>query len=240
MQHSFGEILTRTPIETPYGEPTIPIETRVIDDVEFLFITRHGYQHEILAHRVNYRANIWALRELGATKIIAGATVGGIDPAMKNGDIVILDQIIDYTSDRETNFELGEREDHFDFTYPFEPNLRDFLLDTVGETDLPFHRSGTYGCAQGPRFETAAEIKRMARDGCTVVGMTLMPEAALARQIKLDYAAFSLVVNPAAGIVSEKIEVTDLAEISAQAAPGLSSWFSLILKRLNEILKRGR
>ena len=200
-------------IQTPFGASSAPIEKQRALGTEVLYLPRHGRNHATKAHRVNYRANIWALRELGVDTIVAGATVGSIDVSMSNGDFVIPDQIIDYTYSREVSFEQDGIEEHFDFTEPFTERVRQELLRASQVAGVDAKSVGTYGCMQGPRFETRAEIARMAYEGCTLVGMTLMPEAALARQVGLDYAAFCLVVNLAAGIVGS-IDLGETASVS--------------------------
>lgn len=195
------EVVRRGPVATPYGEPSaMPVIGR-LEGADVVFLARHGDGHTIAPHRINYRANIWALHACGARDVLAVATVGGIRGDLGPGALVIPDQIIDYTHGRESTFFDGVAEplDHVDFTRPFCEELRRRLLrcgDAAGEK---LADGGTYGATQGPRLETAAEIRRMARDGADIVGMTGMPEAALARELDLAYAAIAVVVNHAAG-----------------------------------------
>lgn len=208
LDHLEGLIIERRehPV-TPYGDPSAPLSFGRFGDHELVFLARHGDDHTLPPHRVNYRANLWALRQAGAERIIAATAVGGITPAMDPGRIVIPDQLIDYTHDRHHTFHDGppDRVEHIDFTWPYCETLRRALIDAAREIDLTVREYGVYGTTQGPRLETAAEIRRLERDGCDIVGMTGMPEAALARELELAYAGCSLVVNRAAGKSPEPI-----------------------------------
>jgi len=166
-----------------------------------VFLARHGAPHTLAPHAVNYRANVWALREAGVREIIAINAVGGIGDAYPPGRLVIPDQLIDYTWGREHSYcgGAGRALQHVDFTTPYSASLRRRLLQAAPHVGLEVADGGVYGVTQGPRLETAAEIGRMARDGCDIVGMTGMPEAALARELELDYACCAVVVNRAAG-----------------------------------------
>ena len=205
-------------IDTPFGSASSPVETVKFDGTEVLVMPRHGLEGNVIAHEVNYRANIWALKEAGAEQIIATATVGGIAPTLRSGDLVVPDQIIDYTYGRNDSYLGYTPHNHFDFTYPFTESLREPIIATLPPDQKDdVHLSGVYGCTQGPRFETAAEIKRMAGDGCDLAGMTLMPEASLARWLELDYAALCLVVNPAAGLIAEPISFEEIEAVTERA-----------------------
>ena len=188
-------------VRTPYGEPSGPLTIGQICSKPTIFLARHGYGHTIPPHEVNYRANIWALREKGAGAIIAVASVGGIRADLKPGDIVIPDQIVDYTWGRRSTFHEGENSTvtHVDFTDPYDAGLRGVILDAARSAGVAVKSGATYATTQGPRLETAAEIRRLERDGCDVVGMTGMPEAALAREAGLPYAAINVIANYAAG-----------------------------------------
>jgi 5'-methylthioadenosine phosphorylase len=166
-----------------------------------VFLARHGYGHTIAPHEINYRANIWALRSVGVSRVVAVATVGGIRADCVAGALVVPDQIIDYTSGRRHTFFEGTEQPvmHIDFTLPYDATMRRRVLEAAERAGEPVIDGGVYGCTQGPRLETAAEIDRLERDGCCLVGMTGMPEAALARECQLAYAALSPVANVAAG-----------------------------------------
>ena len=190
----------REVVRTPYGEPSAPLLFGQIADRDAVFLARHGHGHTIPPHRVNYRANLWALKERGVTAVIAVASVGSIVGALP-GDLVLPDQLIDYTSDRaQTFFDGGDQQVvHVDFTHPYSASLRAICLAAAATGGIPLFDGGVYGAVSGPRLETAAEIHRMERDGATLVGMTGMPEASLARELGLPYAAVCVVVNHAAG-----------------------------------------
>jgi len=207
------DITHREVVHTPYGEPSGPLTHGVLAGHEVLFLARHGYGHTIPPHKVNYRANLWALKEAGAQKVIAVNAVGGIRADMAPGKLVFPDQIIDYTWSRvNTYFEEGLNQVvHIDFTQPYCDELRRILVRAAEAAGLDAVDNGTYGATQGPRLETAAEIDRLERDGCHLVGMTGMPEAALARELELCYASSAVVANWAAGrgegeITMEEIE----------------------------------
>jgi len=193
-------IAHREVVRTPYGEPSSTLVFGQIAGRDAVFLARHGHGHTIPPHRVNYRANMWALRNAGAKAVLAVASVGAISDAQP-GELVLPDQLIDYTHDRlSTFFDGGDRTVvHVDFTHPYTEVLREKCLQGAQAAGIALRDGGVYACAQGPRLETAAEIERLARDGATMVGMTGMPEAALARELELPYASIAVVVNHAAG-----------------------------------------
>jgi 5'-methylthioadenosine phosphorylase len=191
------DVSRREAVHTPYGEPSGPLTFGTIRGVRVMFLARHGYEHTIPPHQVNYRANLWALKEQGVREIVS---VGGIRQDLGPGKIVVPHQIIDYTWGRmHTFFENGAPVKHIDFTEPYTAALRARLLAAAGKSGESAGDGAVYAATQGPRLETAAEIDRMERDGADIVGMTGMPEAGLAREIELDYAAVAVVVNHAAG-----------------------------------------
>ncbi len=195
------EIIRKEVMHTPYGEPSAPVTFGRLAGKEIAFLPRHGPGHTIPPHQINYRANLWGLKHLGVKRIVAMGAVGGIRDDMAPGCIAIPDQIIDYTWGREhTYFDFNlSHVTHVDFTEPYCGELRDKLLAAAGKTGLEVIPDGTYGATQGPRLESAAEIGRMEEDGCDMVGMTGMPEAALARELELCYACCAVVANWAAG-----------------------------------------
>lgn len=195
------EILRREVVHTPYGEPSGPLTFGELGGREVVFLARHGYGHTIPPHRINYRANAWALRQTGVRRVIAVAAVGGIRDDLPPARLVIPDQIIDYTWSRSATFFEQDLDEvtHIDFTNPYSEALRQLVIVHCRAMAMEACEEGTYGVTQGPRLETAAEINRMERDGCTIVGMTAMPEAALMRELELDYAALAVVANWAAG-----------------------------------------
>jgi len=192
------EVSRRQVVGTPYGEPSGPLTFGAIRGVPAVFLARHGYGHTIPPHQVNYRANLWALKEQGA--IVSVVSVGGIRADLGPGKIVVPHQIVDYTWGRmSTFFENEAPVKHVDFTEPYTAGLRNRLLSAAKACGEPVVDGAVYAATQGPRLETAAEIDRLERDGADIVGMTGMPEAALAREIELGYAAIAVVVNHAAG-----------------------------------------
>lgn len=207
------EITRRQVMHTPYGEPSGPLVFGRLNDTEIVFLPRHGARHTIPPHQVNYRANIWALKNAGVDNVIAVAAVGGISENMKPGMIAIPDQIIDYTWSRSnTYFEGGDLDavTHIDMTWPYNQGVRDTLLKAINNLGIEAADRGTYGATQGPRLETAAEIERMARDGCDLVGMTGMPETALARELELNYACCAVIANWAAGRAEGEITMDEI------------------------------
>jgi 5'-methylthioinosine phosphorylase len=199
----------REVVRTPWGEPSSALLFGQIAGRDAVFLARHGHGHTIPPHRVNYRANLWALKERGATAVVAVASVGGIREAPA-GALVLPHQLIDYTHDRaSTYFDGGDgKVVHVDFTHPYTPALRATCLAAAAAAGIALADGGVYGAVSGPRLETAAEIDRMERDGATLVGMTGMPEAALARELDLPYAAICVVVNHAAGRGDSAVEIS--------------------------------
>jgi purine nucleoside phosphorylase len=197
------EVLTRSPTKTPYGEPSTPVLTVRIGAARVACIVRHGEGHVFAPHEINYRANLWALHQRGIRTVIGINTVGAIAPGLKPGELAVPDQLIDYTSGRAATFGgAGTKVVHPEFTEPFSAVLRGRIAAAIADCGYAPY-AGTYGVTQGPRLETAAEIGRMERDGCAMVGMTAMPEAILARELKIDYAICAVAVNYAAGRAPE-------------------------------------
>ena len=195
------DVSHREVLRTPYGEPSGAVTFGQICGRPVAFLARHGYGHTIPPHEVNYRANIWALCKRGATAIVSVASVGGIRADLRPGDVIIPHQIIDYTWGRKMTYHEGRDSPvvHIDFTEPYDDTLRALLIKAAGLAGVAVKDSAVYAATQGPRLETAAEINRYERDGADVVGMTGMPEAALARELNVPYAAINVVSNHAAG-----------------------------------------
>ena len=194
-------VTRREVLRTPYGEPSGAITFGTLAGHDIVFLARHGYGHTIPPHEINYRANLSALKETGVKEIIAVASVGGIRDYFGPGTLVVPDNLIDYTYGRKHTFFEGPEAPvtHIDFTWPYAAALRAKLLAAAKRAGETVHDGGVYGVTQGPRLETVAEIARLEKDGCDLVGMTGMPETALARELGLDYACLSVVVNHAAG-----------------------------------------
>jgi 5'-methylthioinosine phosphorylase len=204
---------------------------------DIVFIHRHGFGHTIAPHEINYRANIWALKELDVTHIIATGAVGGITEHMSPITLVIPDQIIDYTHSRNQTFYENNQEPvvHVDFTRPYDEQLRTVMNSSAVELNLPVVSRGTYGAVQGPRLETAAEIKRLEADGCDIVGMTGMPEAVLARELGINYACCAVVVNWAAGKGSHEDTLIDV--INSNIQEGKANVHQLLAQALPMIME---
>src|SRR5690606_12791761 len=200
----------REVVRTPYGDPSCAVTFGRLGGTPIVFLARHSYGHTIAPHEINYRANLWALQEVGVERVTAVATVGGIRGDCAPGALVVPDQIIDYTSGRHgTYFEGAEQPvTHIDFTEPYDAEMRQRLVAAAQRVQRPVIDGATYGRTQGPRPETAAEIGRLERDGCCIVGMTGMPEAALARELQLRYAALCVVANHAAGKGSSRTSIS--------------------------------
>ena len=215
------KITHRQVMRTPYGEPSGALTFGTLRQHEVIFLARHGYGHTIPPHQVNYRANLWALKEQGVRRVVSIASVGGIRDDLIPGTLVLPDQIIDYTYGRDFTYFDGTDQavTHIDFTQPYCAKLRQRILNAAicgGETCLD---GGVYAATQGPRLETIAEINRLERDGADMVGMTGMPEAALAGELGLSYATIAVVVNHAAGR-GDSLQRIDLEQVGrvAQAA----------------------
>ncbi|MBS0326824.1 MAG: S-methyl-5'-thioinosine phosphorylase [Proteobacteria bacterium] len=206
----------REVVRTPFGEPSAALVLGKLAGHDTMFLARHGHGHTIPPHRVNYRANLWALKQAGATAILAVASVGAIRGA-KPGGLVLPHQIIDYTWGRQQTFFDGNGAQvvHADFTHPYDDGLRAVCLAAAVDAKIALADGGIYAAVNGPRLETAAEIDRMERDGATLVGMTGMPEAGLAREIGMPYASVCVVVNHAAGRgdSAERISLEGIARV---------------------------
>jgi len=191
----------RKVVRTPYGEPSAPLVYGRIGRRDVVFLARHGERHRFAPHEVNYRANLWALKDAGAREVLSVATVGGIRAELAPGALVLPDQLIDYTWGRHATYHEGPGAEvnHIDFTEPYSHGLRNKIREAARACGEKLVDGGVYATTQGPRLETAAEINRLERDGAHIVGMTAMPEAALAREIGLEYAAIAVVANYAAG-----------------------------------------
>lgn len=189
----------RESVATTWGEPSAPLEYGRYHGQSVIFLARHGMHHRLAPHEINYRANIDALCQAGVREIVAVAAVGGIEPRLAPGTLAVPEQLIDYTWGRGQSFSVPGEVIHADMTRPYSASLRGRLLEAATGAGVEVVDGGVYGATQGPRLETAAEVDRLERDGCTMVGMTGMPEAALARERGLDYACLAVSVNHAAG-----------------------------------------
>lgn len=215
------DVTVEQTIDTPYGAPSASLRRGCFGGRPVTFLARHGDAHQLPPHLINFRANLWALHAAGVRRVVAVAAVGGIGGRFTPGRVCLPDQIIDYTWGRAHSFADGSQPSvlHVDFTEPYSADMRERLRAAAKTIDLAMLDGGVYGATQGPRLETAAEIRRLRADGCDMVGMTGMPEAALARELGLDYACVAVVVNRAAGLGTGTIH----AEIEASLATGMTA-----------------
>ncbi len=238
-------VVEQRKVSTPYGSPSAPLSFGKYCGSKLVFLPRHGGDHSIAPHRINYRANMYALKDAGVTEVVALAAVGGINPDFPARSIVIPHQIIDYTSAREhtfydgnlssnshaSNSHVDDKVNHIDFTEPYDQPLRLRLIQAAQHMTIEVNNSGVYAVTQGPRLETAAEIDRLERDGAEIVGMTAMPEAALARELNMRYASIALVVNAAAGRGDQELTMeiiqANLAATTDDALAILEQFISL-------------
>lgn len=219
---------------TPYGETSADLISGDQAGQPFAFLARHGNPHTIPPHCVNYRANIWALKQAGVKHIIAINAVGGINDNMPSGALVFPDQLIDYTYGRDHTYSDSDQValEHIDFSAPFSLQIIDTLKESASKLGFQYHTPATYGVTQGPRLETAAEIIRMERDGCDIVGMTAMPEAALAAELGMSYASICLVVNPAAGKSNKPITLDDIHAVLAAGIDDIKELLKVVIPAL--------
>ena len=228
------EVDFRQVADTPWGKTSAPVVGGRLGDHDLLFLARHGEDHSVAPDRINYRANVHALLEAGADRVLSIATVGGIGPGCEPGRLVVPDQLIDYTWGREQTFGGPDGPIvHADFTEPYSSRMRSEVVSSLDALGIDCIDGGIYGAVQGPRFETAAEVTRLGRDGCSVVGMTGMPETVLAREAALDYAAVCPVGNLAAGIGDGPLKGE---EVIAAVGPAMAAVGPLV----RELLDRGR
>jgi 5'-methylthioinosine phosphorylase len=227
------ENAVRQAVDTPYGPASGGVVIGDFAGKRVAFLARHGESHSLPPHRVNYRGNLWALHHLGARRVIGVNAVGGIRADMGPRTIVVPEQIIDYTHGRYTSFcdVEGAEVKHIDFSEPYTASLRQALLAAAQQTGIAAIDGGCYGATQGPRLETRAEIARMKRDGCDLVGMTGMPEAGLARELELEYACLALVANFAAGCGDEaEISIEEIFAHLAAATAQVPLLLAALLK----------
>jgi 5'-methylthioadenosine phosphorylase len=203
-----------TSIKTPYG-PSPEILVGKLGGREVAFLPRHGKGHTVPPHLVNYRANIWALHKLGVKRILATTASGTLNPQIKPGELALLTQFIDFTKNRPSTFYEGGKAGvvHIDVTEPYCPELRQVLSKTARGLGVKLHPGATYACMEGPRFETAAEIKALKTLGCDMVGMTNVPECVLAREMEICYSAVGIATNWAAGISRVKLTHADVIQM---------------------------
>jgi len=230
------KILEEKELNTPFGEPSDKYIITEYEDKTVIFLPRHGKGHKFPPHLINYRANIWGFRKLGVKYILSISAVGGMNPKMKGGDFVIANQFIDFTKSRVSTFYEGifSKEDdtdlndkvkeylnnkrvvHIDVSEPFCPVMRESLKNALFSLNLPFHQNGCYVATEGPRLESSAEIKALSILGADIVGMTLVPELVLARELAIHFASVHIVTNLAAGISENRLTSDEVIEMMKQ------------------------
>lgn len=216
----------REKIKTPYGDPSEHYFIGTFGDQEIIFLPRHGKGHSIPPHKINYRANMWGFKKLGVERILSVSAVGGIRKGLKPRDVVILDQVLDMTRNRESTFYDGKKGVvHIDFSEPYCPEMREVMLTAGRRSKVILKNGGTYVAVEGPRLESASEIKSFGILGGDVVGMTGMPEAALARELEMCYSGLSVVANYAAGISKKKLTVQEVMEAMTIATEKIKRLF---------------
>ncbi len=245
-------ILEEKFINTPFGGPSSSILIGELEGKKVAFLARHGKDHSFPPHLVPYRANLWALREVGVDRVLAVSAVGGINKLFRPGDFVVIDSFLDFTKQRESTYYEGkfsidvEGNDrvaellknkkvvHIDVTQPYCPQMRTLLMDILEEKKLRYHPAGVYACTEGPRFETPAEISMLERLGADVVGMTGYPEVVLARELTMCYASLCVVANPAAGISAHRLTSDEVLDMMAEKEREIKKVIVEFLKRLPE------
>ncbi len=251
------KILDEVEINTPYGEPSDRYMYAEYKGKKVIFLPRHGREHKYPPHLINYRANIWGFRKLGVKGILSISAVGGINPLLQPGDFVVTDQFLDFTKVRPVTFYEGvytiydeidskgdlvdeylknEKVVHIDVTEPFCPEMRKLIFSIMEEKGFRYHKQGTYAATEGPRLETAAEIKALQRLGADVVGMTLVPEIVLARELAMHFVSINVVTNLAAGISKERLTSEEVIEMMKQKNEDIKSVVLDFIERLPEVL----
>ena len=223
-------------VDTPYGAPSAPIREAQSGPVRLLFLPRHGNPHRFPPHCVNYQANMWALREVGADHVLAVSAVGGVCEPYGPATLAVPDQLIDYTWGRNHTFCDSEHVEleHVDFTRPYEGPLRRTLLKAARDASIEIVDGGCIGVFQGPRLESSAEVEKARRDGCHMAGMTSLPEAGLARELGLDYAGLAVVSNWGAGVTGEPLSEDDIAETLREPMMSVRALVRALLKRIQD------
>lgn len=228
------DVRSELSIKTPFGEPSSKIQRGNFHDSEAMVLYRHGVEHTITPHKINYRANIWALSQLKPKAVIGINTVGGIRSDLKPGDLMLPHQLIDYTWGRAWTF-YDDQVAHLEFTAPYSAQVRKYVLQASANCGVSIADRGVYAVTQGPRFETPAEVDRIERDGGDVVGMTGMPEAALAAELDLCYASINLVVNPAAGRSPARINFEEIKNAQKKGCEDLNVLLKEALRIMQSI-----
>jgi 5'-methylthioadenosine phosphorylase len=210
--YSFLDDIREIDVETPWGEPSAPVAIGTVNERHVAFLPRHGVKHQFPPHAVPYRANLWAMKQLGVERVLGPCAVGSLQPGVKPGDFVVCDQLVDRTYRRPTTFYDGPETTHISFADPYCPTMRDVIVATATAQDISTHDRGTVVVIEGPRFSTRAESKSFAAEGWEVINMTQVPEAVLARELEMCYANISLVTDYDVGLEGE-IEAVSHEEV---------------------------
>ncbi|HIQ31805.1 MAG TPA: S-methyl-5'-thioadenosine phosphorylase [Aquifex aeolicus] len=234
------EVVKEIEIKTPFGEPSSPVVIGKLGGKEVAFLARHGRDHSYPPHLVPYRANLWALKEVGVRRVIGVSAVGSIKEGIKPGDFVLIDNFLDFTKGREATYYEGRfsktgegKVVHIDVTEPYCPEMRSVLSDILREMGVRFHREGVYACTEGPRFETRAEIRALRALGADVVGMTGYPEVVLARELAMCYASLCVVANLAAGLSDRKLTSDEVMELMARKEEQIKEIIARLVQSLH-------
>lgn len=230
------QILREEEVKTPYGDTSSPLMHCIFADREVIFLDRHGSSRSTAPHKINYRANVWALHQAGVDHAIGISIVGGIRADMTPGHFAFPDQVIDYTTNRPSTFYDDDFNfaRHIDFTYPYCRDLHAKLVDAAQELNLDFSDNATYGVTQGPRFETLAEVNRLERDGCDIIGMTAMPEAVLARELAIHYACLAIVGTKAAGRSDGfHVDIGKIRDVVEDSMAHMVSLLDCVIRRID-------
>ena len=246
------EVIEEIDLETPFGRPSSPLVLSRVGDKEVVFVARHGRDHSYPPHLVPYRANLWALREVGVSRVLAVSAVGGINRSLKPGDLFLPTSFLDFTKGRENTFYEGRfskrvkgndrvadlmnggKVVHIDVTEPYCPEMRRVLTEILSDRGIRHHHGGVYACTEGPRFETTAEIRMLEKLGADVVGMTGVPEVVLARELTMCYASLCVVANPAAGISENRLTSEEVIEMMQRKETEIKAVIIDLVKRLPE------
>jgi len=252
------KVVDEVEVKTPWGEPSDKYIITEINNKKVIFLPRHGRGHKFPPHLINFRANIWGFRKLGVNKILSISAVGGINPLLKAGDFVISNQFIDFTKSRPQTFYEGiyskyDKEDknddlvnqylkdkrvvHIDVSYPFCPDMQNVLKNTLSQLGLSYKDNATYIATEGPRLETSAEIKAMATLGADIVGMTLVPEVVLARELAMHFVSISIVTNLAAGISGDRLTSDEVVQMMHQKNEDIKRVILKFIENLKEDFK---
>jgi 5'-methylthioadenosine phosphorylase len=231
--YSFLDDVEVAAVQTPFGSPSAPLAVGTVGVRRVAFLPRHGPGHAIPAHRVNYRANLWALRRLGVRRVLAPCSVGSLQPSVRPGDIVVCDQLVDRTSGRADTFFEGPLPAHVSFADPYCPELGRAAVDAARAQGVPVHESGTVVVIQGPRFSTRAESRWFSSAGWEVVNMTQYPEAVLARELGICYAGLALVTDYDAGV--QKAEAVTMEAVFRVLAENIEHVKGVLLRAIPAI-----